>query len=44
MSYTFSRRDFMKYTALTAVAIAVSGMPDRLLQPEPSCRRLLAAP
>lgn len=26
MSYTFSRRDFMKYTALTAVAIAGSGM------------------
>lgn len=26
MSYTFSRRDFMKYTALTAVAIAGSSM------------------
>ena len=26
MSFTFSRRDFMKYTALTAVAIAGSGM------------------
>ena len=26
MSYTFSRRDYMKYTALTAVAIAGSGM------------------
>ena len=26
MSYTFSRRNFMKYTALTAVAIAGSGM------------------
>lgn len=26
MSYTFSRRDFMKYTALTAVAVASAGM------------------
>lgn len=26
MSYTFSRRDFMKYTALTAVAVASTGM------------------
>ena len=26
MSYTFSRRDFMKYTALTAVAVAGAGM------------------
>ena len=25
MSYTFSRRDFMKYTALAAAAVAVSG-------------------
>ena len=29
MSYTFSRRDFMKYTVLAAAAVAVS---DRLLQ------------
>lgn len=26
MSYTFSRRDFMKYTALTAVAVASAGL------------------
>ena len=39
MSYTFSRRDFMKYTALTAVAIAGLRHADRLLQPEPSCRQ-----
>ena len=26
MSYTFSRRDFMKYSALTAVAVAGAGM------------------
>ena len=26
MSYTFSRRNFMKYTALAAVAVAASGM------------------
>ena len=25
MSYTFSRRNFMKYTALAAAAVAVSG-------------------
>lgn len=26
MSYTFSRRDFMKYSALTAVAVAGAGL------------------
>ena len=26
MSYTFSRRDFLKYSALTVVAVAGAGM------------------
>ena len=26
MSYTFSRRDFLKYSALTAVAVAGAGL------------------